>query len=219
MAKYCRWPKIEVLGKLCPVNDAHRAQILDYLIARDVSVILCDSWIGRDEETKSKYPNSVLELAGVMLLDAAEQMAKFSGNCWMMTKYKPEVSSKLFDAASISEATGWKPSVFYPLDSRRPRYVDKSQILACKPGDCDYQLRRIADEGMAILKMAESIELPETVVRDGRYHDLVGRHPAMLELYGLIERLAQTKTKRVNHRGNRNRKDACSEGVASGEST
>ena len=194
MAKCCRWPKIEVLGKLCPVNDAHRGQILDYLIARDVSVILCDSWIGRDEETKSKYPNSVLELAGVMLRDAAEQMARFSGNCWMMTKYKPEVSSKLFDAASISEATGWKPSVFYPLDSRRPRYVDKSQILACKPGDCDYQLRRIADEGLAILKMAEAIELPETVVRDGRYHDLVGRHPAMLELYGLIERLAQTKT-------------------------
>src|ERR1017187_10418641 len=188
-----KWPKFEVLGKLCPVNREHKNTLLKYLSDRRIQIIFCDCWIGQDDETVSRYPDAVLELSGMMLLDAAEAIREFSGNCWMMTKHKQQVSSKLLDAASMADAGAWCPALFDPLNVRSPRYIDKTLIMKSKPGLCEPRLRRIIDEALAVHRLAESVQLPESVIRTGQFVNLVGKSPRMLDIYGTILRLSRTK--------------------------
>ena len=112
------WPKIEQKGLLCPVDDEHRSKILHYLSDQKVNAIICDSWIGKDTALKSKFSDTALKVAGVMLLDAAEKDGYWQGRCWMMTKYQRDVLEQLF------EVGGWHPETFNPL--HKFRYMDKS---------------------------------------------------------------------------------------------
>jgi DNA-binding NtrC family response regulator len=178
------WPKIEQMGMLCPADEAQCSAILRHLSSQKVNAIVCDSWIGKDNTLKSKFPEAALKVAGVMLLDAAEKDEHWQGRCWMMTKYQKDVLEKLF------EIGGWHPEKFNPLNNNKFRYMDKSLIIDTGPGECNAQLRRVVDECIALVSLAEPAELPEDIYREGRYGRIVGKSEPMLKIYKKIQKVA-----------------------------
>ncbi len=174
------WPAIIQKGMLCPADEQQRAEILRYLEARQVNLIICDAWLGKDSELQTKFSDVALKLAGVMLLDAAAQQDQWRGHCWVMTKYQPDVLAKLH------ELNGWKPERFDSL-----RYcLDKAQVIGTAPGECNKQLEWVIDECLTHISLSQPTELPTKVILDGRFESLVGRSQPMLKVYGKILKVA-----------------------------
>ncbi len=177
------WPEIEQMGMLCPADEGHRSQILEYLSSRKVNAIVCDSWIGKDTTLDSTFSDAALKLAGVMLLDAAEKDERWQGRCWMMTKYQWDVWQKLLDLS------GWHPEKFNPVDQRF-RFIDKSKIISTGPGECHGQLKRVVEDAITLVTLAEPAELPEDTYREGRFGRIVGKSEPMLKIYKKIQQVA-----------------------------
>jgi DNA-binding NtrC family response regulator len=174
------WPTIECKGMLCPADEQHRAQILRHLAERNVNAIISDSWIGTDTSFQSQFSGAALKLAGVMLLDAAEQQEQWRERCWMMTKYQRDV----FD--NLLELGGWQPEKFEPWR----RYLRKPLITSAAPGACDSQLERLVDECLARLSLLQPSALPAQILSEGRFNSLIGRSQPMLKVYGMIQKVA-----------------------------
>jgi DNA-binding NtrC family response regulator len=179
------WPPIRQMGPLCPADEGDRTEILNYLSAQKVNVIISDCWVGRNSSSRTTFSDAALKLAGVMLLDSASKDAVWKANnwrCWMMTKYQRDVVDKLY------EVGGWRAESFDPYKG----YIDKSQIKKTTSGRCDPQLERVVKEAIAEERFTRPTELPEEVAREGRFHDLVGRSEAMLRVYKRILDVAET---------------------------
>ncbi len=188
MGKARTWPVIEQKGMLCPADEQHRAEILQYLAVRQVDAIISDSWIGKDTSLQYGFSEAAMKLAGVMLLDAAEQQEQWRGRCWMMTSYQRDVFDTLLESSGLApeRSGGWVPKKFNPLH----RYLRKSLIIEATPGVCDKQLEQVIDECLARLSLTQHSNLSPQVADEDRFGELVGDSPQMLKVYEMIQKVS-----------------------------
>ncbi|HYX28845.1 MAG TPA: sigma-54 dependent transcriptional regulator, partial [Pyrinomonadaceae bacterium] len=176
-----QWPTIVQKGLLCPVDPRQRGEILDYLAQQNVDIIISDSWLGKGSPLESKFEEKALKLAGLMLLDDAEKVERWSGKCWLMTMYQGDVFEQL---QQLLADEGWVPTKFNII----ARFLMKDRILNAAAGTCYLQLERIIDECQTLASLAEPpiFAAPER----GGFGSIIGCSAPMLKLYDRIVKVA-----------------------------